>query len=62
MPTIEEVYTFYKRLNDDAIAENDLDDVVPFSDVDFYAEQIELEFLVSPAEARSLAEELAKRV
>ena len=52
----------FKRLNDDAEAEGCFDEVIPFSDVDYYTDAIQTEFEeenVSDFDARDLALRLA---
>ena len=62
MLDINRVYAHFKKLNDDAIAECAFDEVIPFSDVDYYADAIQTEFEeeeVSDFDARDLALQLS---
>lgn len=63
MLDINRVYSHFKRLNDDAEAAGEFDEVIPFSDVDYYAGAIQTEFEeeeVSDFDARDLALQLAQ--
>ncbi len=58
------IVSHFKRLNADAEEAGELDDVVPFSDVDYYANAILVEFELdgdcpTPEEALKIAERMA---
>ena len=62
MLDFDTVRSHFKRLNDDAEAAGCFDEVIPFSDVDYYTDAIQTEFEeenVSDFDARDLALRLA---
>jgi len=59
-PTVEEMFQLFTKVNSDCM--RDGADSIPFTDIDYYAEQIEVIYEVCEIDAYELAQQLSQVV